>query len=290
MKIECFHTLDAVLRGGSFAAAASAMNLSPSAVSLQMKQLETHLGQALFDRSALQVRPTALAHEVNALFKDPLGRLAVLRQRHTPAVEGALRLGIIEPLQVTLLPALLLRVRAHYPQLDVRPVRGRVADLTEQLRGGQLDAAVVVRPEHGGSSRLAWTPLYRETLVAIAPPDARETRLDELFAKHEWIRFDKTTVGGRLAARVVAEHAPHARCRIDLQSLAAITALVSAGLGASILPEIGPNLMNVHPVRVLSLGKRAPYRQIALVCRRADQDLRTIEALKACLLQVGRPA
>ena len=55
MKIESFRTLNAVLRGGSFAAGAADMNLSPSAVSLQMKQMEAYFGQPLFDRSALQV-------------------------------------------------------------------------------------------------------------------------------------------------------------------------------------------------------------------------------------------
>lgn len=104
MKIESFRTLNAVLRGGSFAAGAADMNLSPSAVSLQMKQMEQYFGQPLFDRSALQVRPNAFAAEVDAVLQDALARLDELRRRSTPAVEGRVRLGTIEPLQVTLLP------------------------------------------------------------------------------------------------------------------------------------------------------------------------------------------
>ena len=46
MKIEMFDTLDAVLRGGSLAAAASETNLTASAVSMQMKQIEAYLGQS----------------------------------------------------------------------------------------------------------------------------------------------------------------------------------------------------------------------------------------------------
>ena len=64
MKIEMFDTLDAVLRGGSLAAAASETNLTASAVSMQMKQIEAYLGQPLFDRSGHAIRPTPLAHEV----------------------------------------------------------------------------------------------------------------------------------------------------------------------------------------------------------------------------------
>ncbi len=72
MKIDAFATLDAVLRGGSFAAAAQEMHLTASAVSMQMKQLELYLGQPLFDRSGHQVRPTALAHDVASALREGL--------------------------------------------------------------------------------------------------------------------------------------------------------------------------------------------------------------------------
>lgn len=279
MKIEAFRTLGAVLRGGSFAAAAADMNLSPSAVSLQMKQMEEYFGQPLFDRSALQARPNTFAEEVDEVLRETFAKLDALRRRSSPTVSGTVRLGIIEPLQVTLLPPMLRWVREHYPQLDVRLVRGRVVELVEKLKTGELDAAVVTQPESGGSRRLAWTPLFREPLVAIAPPDSTEETLSELLHQHEWIRFDKTTIGGGLAARYVAQHAPHARCRLELQSLAALTALVSEGLGVSVLPDPGPQVYAVHPVRVLSLGRQGPARQMAFVCRQSDQENRLVQAL-----------
>jgi DNA-binding transcriptional LysR family regulator len=282
MKIEAFQTLHAVLRGGSFAAAAADMNLSPSAVSLQMKQMELYFGQPLFDRSALQVRPNAFALEIDGVFIESMSRLDALRRRSSPQVEGKVRLGIIEPLQVSLLPRLLRQVRARYPLLDVRPMRGRVKDMLDKLRSTELDAAIVTQPPNGGSRRLAWTPLFREPLVAIAPPESTETRIADLFRRYEWIRFDKATVGGRLAANYLARHAPHARSRIDLQSLAAITALVSEGLGASVMPGQEASLYRAYPVRVLELGRSAPHRQIAFACRRADQDDRLLRAVLSC--------
>jgi len=287
MKMEAFRTLGAVLRGGSFAAAAADTNLSPSAVSLQMKQLEEYFGQPLFDRSALQARPNAFAGQVDEVMREALSRLEALRRRSLPAVAGLVRLGTIEPLQVTLLPPLLRWVRERYPLLDVRLVRGRVTDLVEKLKTGELDAAIIVQPESGGSSRLSWTPLFREKLVLIAPPDSHETSVAELFRNHEWIRFDKNTIGGRLAARYVARHAPHARSRLDLQSLAALTALVSEGLGVSVLPDPGAHVFGAHPVRVLQLGAHGPARQVSFVCRRPDQENRLVLALLASARQAS---
>jgi len=88
MKLDSFVTLDAVLRGGTLAAAAAEAHLTPSAVSMQMKQLEAWLGQPLFDRSGLQVRPTRLAHEVGALMREALGQLEALRKRPSVRIEG----------------------------------------------------------------------------------------------------------------------------------------------------------------------------------------------------------
>jgi len=289
MKIEAFRTLHAVLQCGSFAAAAVDMSLSPSAVSLQMKQMEEYFGQPLFDRSALQVRPNEFAAEVDALFTETLARADALRQRRSTAVEGRVRLGIIEPLQTSMLPGLLRQARSRYPLLDVRPIRGRVTDLLDKLKSTELDAAIVTQPPGGGSQRLAWTPLFREPLVLIAPPDSTETRVADLFRTYEWIRFDKATVGGRAAAGYVMQHAPHARSRIDMLSLAAITALVSEGLGVSVLPNQEARLYQAYPVRVLPLGRKGPYRQISFVCRQVDREDRLMQALLDCASSLNTP-
>jgi LysR family glycine cleavage system transcriptional activator len=55
---------DAVMAAGSFARAAGRLNLTPAAVSYQVKSLEKLLGSTLFERLADRVVPTALAHEL----------------------------------------------------------------------------------------------------------------------------------------------------------------------------------------------------------------------------------
>lgn len=136
MKLETFATLAAVIEEGSFAAAAATMHLTPSAVSMQMKQLEQYLGQPLFDRSGLQVRPNALAREVAASMEGGLRHLNALRRRASVAVEGVVRLGVIESIQPVLLPGTLLYLRERYPRLTVRPVRGKQRGTHGNGQGG----------------------------------------------------------------------------------------------------------------------------------------------------------
>ncbi len=175
MKIEMFDTLDAVLRGGSLAAAASEMNLTASAVSMQMKQIEAWLGQPLFDRSGHTIRPTPLAHEVSAAMRQGLEHLQSLRRRSAVVVEGVVRLGMIESMLPVLLPGTLTELRTRYPRLGVRPTGGRSTGLTDAVKSGELDAAVVAEPPGGGSARLQWQPLFRSEMRLIVPPNATET-------------------------------------------------------------------------------------------------------------------
>ncbi len=282
MQIYFFDTLEAVLRTGSLAGAAAEVNVTPSAVSMQMKQLEEHFGQPLFDRSGQRVRPTALAREIVEVMRPPLHRLASLRQLPALTVAGPLRLGVIETMQLELLPGTLRQLRERHPALRIRPVRGRSAELVEAVKAGRLEAAVVVQPPAGGSQRLNWMPLALYELVLIAPPDSTGSGISTLFRKHDWIRLDPDTYTGRLAAQHVARHAREARAAVDLQSVHVVVAMVSAGLGVSVVVLPDRRLRLAYPVRILGLGRAAPAMQIALVSRKSDsQDAKLGAVLQA---------
>lgn len=96
------HTLpafEAAARLGSFLAAAEAMHLTPSAISHRIRQLEEHLGQALFERRHRAVILTAAGRRYLAVVRDALLRLdeasAVLRvpQRERLRISAAPALG-----------------------------------------------------------------------------------------------------------------------------------------------------------------------------------------------------
>ncbi|SDP05130.1 DNA-binding transcriptional regulator, LysR family [Ralstonia sp. 25mfcol4.1] len=282
MKLETFATLAAVIEEGSFAAAAATMHLTPSAVSMQMKQLEQYLGQPLFDRSGLQVRPNALAREVAASMEGGLRHLNTLRRRASVAVEGAVRLGVIESMQPVLLPGTLRYLRERYPRLTVKPLRGRSTGLMEMVKAGQLDAAVVARPESGRVASLRWYPVATRELMLIAPPDAgsHNESPTELLTRYDWIRYDRATVSGAMAARHVHGLLPDKRSAMEFDSVTAIVAMVSAGLGVSVVQLMDPTVVDRYPVRRIRLGPDAPVLQMSLVLRKADEDSRLLQALR----------
>ncbi|MFY9513184.1 MAG: LysR family transcriptional regulator, partial [Rubrivivax sp.] len=279
MKLQSLQTLAAVLRHGSFAAAAKDVNLSAGAVSLQMQQLEAWFGQPLFDRSARHVRPTPFALEVGRTTQQALDAISRLRRGPAQQVEGVLRLGTVESVQVALLPQAVRRLRSTAPALALQLTRGASSALLDELKAGRLDAAVLVRPQTGGSSRLAWFPLTRENFVLIVPPDAPALPPVELLRRYDWIRFDRSTTGGEIAARYVNRIAPRMSVAFDLPGTEPIAAMVSSGLGVSVVPALRRELSEAFPLRQIGLGRGAPVRHIALVCRRSDGDTRRMRLL-----------
>jgi len=279
MKIEMFDTLDAVLRGGSLAAAASETNLTASAVSMQMKQIEAYLGQPLFDRSGHAIRPTPLAHEVAAAMRQGMQHLQSLRRRSVVAIEGVVRLGIIESMMPILLPGTVSELRARYPRLELRPTRGRSIGLTDAVKSGELDAAVVAEPEGGGSVRLNWRPLVRSEMRLIVPPEAAENSVPALFKQYDWIRYDRQTISGMLAARYVTRQVRTGRGALELDSVPAIVAMVSAGLGIALVHLVDAGFCQSYPVRFVRLSRGAPAVQMSFVTRKADADSRPLRAV-----------
>ncbi|QHI98552.1 LysR family transcriptional regulator [Xylophilus rhododendri] len=286
MKLENFEALDAILRCGSFAVAARELQLTPSAISMRMKQLELYVGRPLFDRSGAQPRPMPLAEEIAALARPMLGGLKALRKGNGLAVEGTLRIGVIEQMQPLLLPGMVRTLRERHPRLQLLLSRGSSTQLTASVKAGEIDAGLVGRQaDEGAASHLRWDDLLRLELVLIAPPESTEATPAALFQRYEWIRYDRQTATGAVAARYVAGQVGDIRGTLEAGSPAAIVAMVSAGLGVSVLQVADPALLKAHPVRVLPLGADAPFVQVSLVSRKLDGDSRALEALREAMHQ-----
>jgi len=280
LKFEFLMTLNSVLRHGSFASAADDMGLTPSAVSLQMKRLEEYVGQPLFDRSGRTVRPTPLASDLAESIRTALDAVEEARTRHSAALSGRVVIGAIRSLQPTMIPLVLREIGDRHPGLAVRVIQGDSGELLDHLKAGRLDGAALIRPTSGGSSRLNWQDLERQPFVFVAPPDSTETTAEALIARYDWIQFDTSLTSGRTAASHLHRLSPGTRPRFELESIEAVLAMVSAGLGVSIIPRLPVAPTVRAPVRQIPLGVSTPTRQIAFVCRNGDADNRRVRAIR----------
>lgn len=280
MNLSPLITLQAILKHKSFTAAGEAVGLSASAVSLQVKQLEQYFGKPLFDRSTRQISATPFAHELSLATTGLLSRLEDMRVQPTLVVQGNISVGFITSMQAEFLPDVLRELQDAHPALVTRvPPLNDTDELLTELKAGRIDAAIVVRPDNGGSSRLHWRSLYRQPYIMLAPGDTSLRSPAALLKRHAWIAYDTTITGGKAAERHVRRLAPAARFTVELRSIDAIVAMVALGLGVSVIPQPRRPLIEGYGVREIPLGANAPSRNIALVCRKADSEDRRIEAV-----------
>ena len=161
--------------------AAEALHVSPSALSIQLRQLEERLGHALFERRNRQLVLTeagriTLAH-ADTIFRTGQELLSTLRGTPAPS-RALLRVGAVSTLsrnfQLGWLKPLL-----RDPQVQIRLVAGAPRELLAQLSAHALDVVLsneaAPRDKAGGwvSRRVAQQPL---SLVSHPPPKgARQT-------------------------------------------------------------------------------------------------------------------
>ncbi|WP_341910161.1 LysR family transcriptional regulator [Polaromonas sp. YR568] len=287
MKISYLATLLAILDKGSFTAAAEVVGCTPGAVSLQVKQLEIYFGKPLFDRSSRLSRPTSFALELGQLARETTSRIQALRTRPTLTVAGRLQLGAINSIQSDLLPCVLRALKDEHLALEVS-VSSLVdsEDLLDAVNAGKLDAAALVRPKAGASSRLIWEDLAKQPFVMLAPAGVKDARPQDLLRKSAWIGYDRQLTGGRIAAEYVRRVAPGSRAFMELGSIDAIVAMVSQGLGISVVPLPREQLISSYDLRVVPLGRNGPSRQLSFVRRKADEDSRNVNAARDAFLSV----
>ena len=140
----------AVVEGGSLSQAARRLHSTQPTVGRQIRALEQRLGETLFDRLPLGLRPTPRATELferaRAVEQAVTGLTASLGQA-SPQLEGVVRVATSLTFAVEVLPPILAALLAEHPQLQVELL---ASDRISNLLRREADIAVrLVRPSQG---------------------------------------------------------------------------------------------------------------------------------------------
>jgi DNA-binding transcriptional LysR family regulator len=255
--------LQAVAAHGSVAGAASALHLSPPAVSQQLLALERETGAGLIDRSGRQVRLTAAgkllaAHgeRVAAQLRQAERDLAELTGQASGPVRIAAFQSVMGPLIGPALRDLAVASPAVQPVVTEHYGPAAVAD----LRLGDLD---IVLTEYDAASPAPAEPglglrhLTFDPYVLVIPPDwqARPRSLPDL-AGRRWVAGPPGTACDHALRRLAAEAAiaiPAGDVCVEFPS---VLALVAAGRGAAVIPRMALGQAPVAICAMPPLGGR----------------------------------
>src|SRR5690606_25669261 len=133
---------------GSFGLAAERLYTTQSSLSKRIAELESDLGESLFDRSGLRAKVTDAGIRMFDLAAKMLELQEEIRvsMHSTHALRGNCKFGIGEFVIHTWLPALVARVRKDYPQVVLEPYVGLAKTLMTKVAQGELDFAVMPTP------------------------------------------------------------------------------------------------------------------------------------------------
>ncbi len=266
MQTRSLTSLVEISKVGSFAEAASRLNMTLSALSMQMKTLERELGVALFDRAFRPPRLTPVGrsvcqHAVRVLSAQDLLEAAC---RPDDRLLGCYRIGFVSTASVRLLPGFLANARRQAPRAMFEIVSGLSEVLEEQVCAGRLDAAVV-SASPAGRPGLEYDLLCEEPLVYAVPETVSTLPLQAVAERLPFLQFTPSSGVGKLISDFAASSGLQPEQRIVLDSVEAIMECVKNGLGFTFLPRPDIERYSNAEVAVITPETNACSRQLVLV-------------------------
>ena len=249
--------LRGLARRDTIAAVAEALCYTPSAVSQQLAALERDAGVPLLQRTGRRVSLTpagaALAgqtEEILALLERAAAGLAAART----GLAGPLRIGAFPTAMRTILPAALVALGRDHPGLELMVTELDPAAVPDALRSGALDVALVHEYEFVPAPRdpaLDTEPLLEEAIYLASagpPPGVGEDTAGEDTAGEDpvgghrdspWIMASPGTLCHTMAVRACQAAGFTPRIRHHADDFVTVLALVAAGQGVALVPQLG---------------------------------------------------
>lgn len=153
-----------IVESGSMTRAASRLFMTQSAISMQIKRLENHLGLSVFDRSAQGMTTTIegeqllhFANQMLAINDEGMSRLT------SPDYEGQIRLAAPSDVIYPHIPGILKEFNRDYPRVQIKFSSGSTSTLSDQFNQGLQDVVLTTEktPRSGGqvitTQSLIWT-------------------------------------------------------------------------------------------------------------------------------------
>ena len=146
ISLKQVHYALAVERHLHFRRAAEECNISQSALSTALSEMEKQLGFQIFERDNRKVLVTPLGRQVLERARSielQMEDLKKLADSQLEPLSTPLSLGVIPTIGPYLLPRVLPALQDQYPHLNLDILEDQSAEVLEQLRRGALDAAII---------------------------------------------------------------------------------------------------------------------------------------------------
>ena len=240
MDTKKYEVFEKTVEMASLTRAAEELGMTQSGVSHILAALEEEWGLPLLRRSRVGARLTPEGERLMPCIREVLRAQERLDQTVAEMrglAAGTVRIATFTSVAVHWLPGMLREFQAAYPKVDFRLFNGDYHDVDRWLSEGSADLGFITLPT---DLRCECIPLAEDRLLAVLPPShplaekavcpvkevAREPFISLLETSDDDARRALDAVGVRPEVRFTTKD--------DY----AIIAMVSQGLGVSIMPEL----------------------------------------------------
>jgi LysR family transcriptional regulator, nitrogen assimilation regulatory protein len=242
-SLRDFHLFVAVYEERSFTAAAAREHATQSGVSQHVRKLEDSLGVRLFSRDKGQVVPTPAG---DSLYQRCIEMLRLHEQAkravqdYGQGAEGQLVVGLMPTMTRCALAPVLASFMQANPNVRVKVVEGYSGTLTQQIRAGELDFAIV--PAFAGAPGLTSRLFLSTPEVLVSSPSAKRAHLAPV--KLAGLSPLKLVVPGKLNTRrttietYCASNGVQIEQMVELDAMLATLDLVARSDWVTVLPGI----------------------------------------------------
>lgn len=275
-----------------FGRAAEKCHVSQPTLSVALKKVEERLGVTLFERTSSEVRLTPVGEQMASQAEKVLveaNRLKEIAGQGKDPLVGPLRVGVIYTIAPYLLPRLIPALHARAPKMPLYIHENFTVNLSEQLRRGDIDVAVIALPfsEHGVVVRAVYDEPFCVAVPVGHPLAACSTISRDQVATENLLLLGK----GNCFRDQVVEACPKLsqpaviEGSLEGSSLETVRHMVASGAGISVVPvsaaESWPHGSSLLEIR--RFADPEPTRRVALAWRVTFPRPHVIDVLHAAI-------
>lgn len=173
LDLTALRSFVAVAEAGGVTRAAGFLNLTQSAVSMQLKRLEENFGIDLLDRSSRTIALTPMGEQLLGYGRRMLALNDEIYGRMTSAdYEGEITLGVPHDIIYPVIPKVLQRFAQAYPRLRVKLISSNTNLLRTQHARGEVDLILTTEPE----GTPGYQTLTTRKLVWVGAPNGQAAK------------------------------------------------------------------------------------------------------------------
>jgi LysR family transcriptional regulator for metE and metH len=239
LEIRDFRLVVAISELGTLTRAGQQLNLTQSALSHQLADLERRLGATIFERSGRRMIPNRLGSRLASHGKELLERLGDVERDVFDAAsrrEAVLRIATECYTCYHWLPPVLNQFRAQHPTVDVEVVPSATSRPLSALIAGRLDLSIVSSVSR--DRRITFVPLFEDELLLIMSPEHRlagRRNVDPAELRRERVLLYSKPDDSYVYKRVLAPAGVSPRQVTPIQLTEAMLELVKSSMGVAVL-------------------------------------------------------